>query len=239
MAGRGDEELLGVIANRTQSATERAAALMYYCRFQPSDRNALVARAAPKKNWRGALMDVCSVLETPLLLRELCWVYAGRMAERQAYLLPLAWDISKDEPWKLEDDPAIEDLMFGDLLAAAIDGHTIEGKRALASLLRRDKMVQSLATIHVTRPSCDLRAFHLTVFRTEGHLCRQRLSNAPSANVRQLCSTAMISHYCRGPDSGRKLLEYAPEILRRLNRERIRSLAREPGIARHSPATLL
>lgn len=224
VARQSDDELLGTLADRSQSVTARAAALMYYTRFQPSERNALVRRAGPKKNWRRALMEVCSALETPLLLRDLCWVYAGRMMERQAYCLPLAWDVSKDELWALEDDTGIDDLMFGGLLAASIDGHTGEGKKALANLLKRDRRAQNLATINVTRPSWDVRAFHLAFFRTEGHLCRQRVTNPMSVHVRQRSTHAVVSQYCRSPDNASDLLAHTPGLLSKLNLERLESI---------------
>lgn len=224
VAKRSDEQLLAEVADRSQPVTSRAISLMYFTRFEPSDRNALVSRSGPRMNWRHALMEVCTALDAPKLLRELCWTYAGRMVERQAYCLPLAWDISKDEAWALEDDPAISDLTLGNLLAAAVDGHTREGKEALANLVRRDAEARSLAIGIVSRASWDIRAFHLAFFRTEGHLCRRRLANPISARIRQLSTDAVVAQYCRSPAHASQLLANAPRLAPSLHHERIAAM---------------
>lgn len=221
-----DDELMQILQDRQEGLTHRALALMYLTRFEPSDRNALVPRIAPKKNWRTALMEVCTVLKTPLLLRELCWVYAGRMMERQAYCLPLAWDLMKDEQWRVEDDAGIVDEVAGSWPAVAIDGHTSQGKKAIAKLIKRDSLAQELNEQHVIGPDWAPRAFHLTFFRTEGHLCRQRLAAGISEIVRAQSSVAVVSQYCRSKADGEAMLAHGPELLDRLQLIRQKMMAK-------------
>jgi len=217
IAHHSDNELLDMLANRELPLSKRMLALIYYTRFEPSDRNVLVVRSAPKLNWRTALMNACQALGTPPLIRDLCWVYAGRMMERQAYCLPIAWDTMCDQTWHTEDDHGIVDSECDGWPAAAIDGHTSPGKKALKRLMR-DSLSKELAEQHVIDLDfCRERAFHLTIFRTEGHLCRQRLTNDVSAGIRVKSSEAVVSQYCHTLEDGRAMLAHGQELLDRLN----------------------
>lgn len=220
-----DKNLLAMLADKGATPPQRAMALMYYTGFEPSDRNVLVPRKG-RKNWRHALMDVCDTLETPTLIRELCWVYAGRMMERQAYLLPLAWEFAKNQPFMVEDDPGIVDHDIGKWPAAGLDGHTSVGKNAIKQMIKRDALTQELCEAHVLDlDDAKQRAVHLTLFRTEGHLCRQRLTFPLSAQIRKRSSIAVVSHYCLDDGvatlsrrkHGEAMLLHGPELLDRMN----------------------
>lgn len=218
MAEQSDQELLDVLVDRKNPLTARAIALMYFTRFEPSGYNALVVRPAPTKRFRKQLLEVCEALGTPRLLGELAYVYSGRMMERQACFLPLAWDLMKDEPMKVLDDPELptQELVINGFIAPAIDGHTSQGKKCLKQLIASDELAKSLVPLTLGGEDT-LRAFHLTIFRTEGHLCANRLTSEESHRIRRLSSTAMVSHYCYEAAGGEQLLQQGPRLLDRLN----------------------
>lgn len=225
MAEQTDQELLDILVDRKNPLTQRAIALMYFTRFEPSDRNALVVRAAPPTKVRKQLLEVCAALETPQLLRELAYIYAGRMYERQAYCLPLAWDLMKDEAMEVRDDPQLpeQELVLNGIIAAAVDGHTSQGKKCLKELVATDDLALSLIPLTLGGDET-LRAFHLTIFRTEGHLCAKRLTGEASRRVRQLSSDAVVGQYCFNAAGGEHLLSHGPQLLDRLNVIRERSI---------------